>query len=571
MQQDKNDIENKLRQLENQQLPDLSKMDEHWQDMNVMLTQTVYTPPKKRYWKKVTRRTITYMGLAAVVITTSYYAFKTAGNKSSIKKNVPVFTVKKTGASQQAKIAAQTTTTLKSKPILRKKKNQILTTRIREKSDTVFLKPETTSVKQLIPSVENLYSSLKQPPQQFEINPARDTILVGQQGTTLKIQANSFIYPDFKKVNQSVRITLIECYEYADMLAHQLTTTSYDRQLITGGMINLKAEDSDKKTLKLIWNRPVQLGMPTKKFDPDMQLFVSDTRQERLSEKSDSLLIGQREIVTNWRPAEQSQAYINTGRFVHPKKIKLFDLRQMVKKVNQQTEPVFFVKTNNDIADDKIKQLISSKYDVDFNKIKLHRVEFFAEETKAKNTNVMVTKDGFFANDSISINFDRAVKEGYLSTKDSLAFVMQVKADSLLFVEKRKADSILFVKQEEFEGRYNFSITGLGWINCDKFFTGTQPRVEFSINVGTNMEDAMSNYNLVFTNIKSVMKGRYENGHVSFGKLPEGEDVKLVCVLEHNNKAMACVQSFKISRGIIALLKFEEVTAETFRQKIEKP
>jgi hypothetical protein len=310
--------------------------------------------------------------------------------------------------------------------------------------------------------------------------------------------------------------------------------------------------------------------MPAKKFDPDMQLFVNDTRQERLTEKSDSVVSVPGETVTNWRPAAQPQGYINTGRFVHPKKIKLVDVRQMVKKVNQQTEPVFFVKTNTDISDEKIKQLISNKYDIDLNKIKLHRVEFFAAETKAKNTNVMVTKDGFFANDSIIISFDRAVKEGYVSVKDSLAFVMQVRADSLLFVEQRKADSILFVKQKEFEGRYNFSVTGLGWINCDKFFKASQPRVEFSINVGTDMEHAMSNYNLVFTNIKSVMKGRYENGHVSFGKLPEGEDVKLVCVLEHNNKAMACVQSFKISRGIIASLKFEEVTAETFRQKIEK-
>jgi hypothetical protein len=568
MQQDKNDIENKLRQLDNQQLPDLSHMDEHWQHMNVMLTQTTYTPPKKRYWKKITRRTITYMALAAVVITTSYYAFKTAGNNNRIKKNIPVFTVKKTDAPQQAKITAQTITVQKTKPVL--PKNQILVTKLREKSDTVFLKPEATSVKQVIPSVKNLYSSLKQPSQQFEINPATDTILTGKQGTILKIQANSFVYAGFKIVSKPVRITLIECYEYADILAHQLTTASNDMQLITGGMINLKAEDSDKKTIKLLWNRPVQVSMPAKKFDPDMQLFVNDTRQERLTEQSDSLSDVAGDIVTNWRPAAQPQGYINTGRFVHPKKIKLFDIRQMVKKVNQETEPVFQVKTSKDISDDKIKQLISSKYDVNFNKIKLHRVDFFGEEAKAKNTNVMVTKDGFVTNDSVMISFDRAIKEGYLSRKDSLAFIMQIRADSLLFVEQRKADSILFVKQKEFEGRYNFNITGLGWINCDKFLKGTQPAVEFSINVGADMQQAMSNYNLVFTNIKSVMKGRYENGLVSFGKLPEGEDVKLVCVFEHNNKATACVQSFKISRGVIASLKFEEVTAETFRQKIEK-
>ncbi|MEI9957198.1 MAG: hypothetical protein WDM90_13055 [Ferruginibacter sp.] len=41
MQQDNNHIENKLRQLENQQLPDLSAMDAHWQQMQAALAPNI--------------------------------------------------------------------------------------------------------------------------------------------------------------------------------------------------------------------------------------------------------------------------------------------------------------------------------------------------------------------------------------------------------------------------------------------------------------------------------------------------------------------------------------------------
>ena len=44
MQQDKNNIENKLRQLENQQLPDLSQMDGHWKAMGQLLSPGADVP-----------------------------------------------------------------------------------------------------------------------------------------------------------------------------------------------------------------------------------------------------------------------------------------------------------------------------------------------------------------------------------------------------------------------------------------------------------------------------------------------------------------------------------------------
>lgn len=590
MQQDKNNIENQLKQLENKQLPDLSNMDEHWQEMNVLLNHTVTLPPRKRFWKKVTRRTITYMGVAAVVITTSYYAIKISGKNKTNKKIVPAVVLKrndndslqKTAILRQSALVtkpvfANTIPKIKIKPVLHYTQSNRVLTKIKEKSDTVFLQPSVPPVpvntQAAGQAVEIFYSRLKKPAQQFEIDPAKDTVLFGKQGTILKILANTFVYPDRKPVNVPVHVTLIECYEYADMLAHRLYSLSDNKQLVTGGMINIKAQDKHNNNLKLVSYRPIQLTMPAEKFDPDMQLFLDDASRVPPSKTRDSLqvLSGFSDgTVVNWRAAGQPQGYDNKEKFIHPNKIKLFDVRQSVNRINQKDENIFQVMPDKNISDDKIKQLISNKYNTDVTKLKLKRVENFGAEVKAKNTNVMITKDGFVASDSVMISFDRAVKEGYVSRGDSLAYMIQIKADSLLYVERRRKDSLTFIRQQEFNRTYNFNITGLGWINCDKFYKTDKPTIEFSINVDEDLQQAIGNYTLIFSNLKSIIKGRYQNGQIYFGKLPEGEPVQLVCVVAQNNKALACVQSLKISPQAMAALKFEEITAEAFHQKVEK-
>ncbi|HMK03713.1 MAG TPA: hypothetical protein VK489_05960, partial [Ferruginibacter sp.] len=307
MQQDNNNIENKLRQLENQQLPDLSHMDEHWQEMNLMLGQNAPVPPKKRFWKKITRRTITYMGVAAVVITTSYYAVKYSAKKEAFKKTTPGVAIKKT--STQQKIVLPQQVPVKSKPVLRYNQNHNMVTKIREESDTVFLNQVKPAVvadgsSTGLSSIEHFYSNLKQPVQQFEIDPARDTTLLGRQGTKLTIPANAFVYPDRKPITTTVRITLTECYEYTDMLAYRLHTVSDDKQLVTGGMINIKAVDKDNISLKLLNYKPVGVSMPAKKYDPDMQLFVNNPGGTPTIKTYDTIYqpIGL-ETPINWRAA----------------------------------------------------------------------------------------------------------------------------------------------------------------------------------------------------------------------------------------------------------------------------
>jgi hypothetical protein len=565
----------------------------HWQQMDALLNQPIPGPPKKRFWKKITRRTITYMGVAAVVITTTYYAVITAGKKNAAKKNTATLTIKKNDTTrQQSKVLQQPvvlvnksveatditalTNRVKIKPAIKYRSNTSLI-KIKQNSDTVFLPVTPINIVENTPAlhdaIENFYNRLKQPYQQFKINADRDTLLFADDGTVLKIPANAFMDVNKRPASYPITIQLIECYQYANMLANNLTTSCNNQQLVTGGMINIKALDAANNPLQLFYNRPIQLSMPAEKFDADMQLFVADTRQATSSTTpqfmGDTATLANKNAI-NWRAAGQPQGYTTTSRFIHPNKIKLFDVRQAMTGATQKTAAVYLVKTNKNIDDNKIKQLISSKYFTDIEKVKLQRVQNFGNEVKGKNTNVMITKEGFVAGDSVMISFEKAVKEGLLSTADSFAFVKQVRADSLLFAAQKRKDSIAFVKQKEFERTYNFDITSLGWINCDKFYKADVPKIEFTINVDASLGNAMGNYNLVFTNIKSVIKGHYKNGRIHFGTLPLGEPVQLVCVAAQNNKAIACIKSFKIAPDVFASLQFTEITPEEFIQKLVK-
>ena len=64
MQQDNNDIENKLRQLENQQLPDLSNMDKHWQATQQLLKDSESPSEKNSVFKQHAKKLL----LAASVV-----------------------------------------------------------------------------------------------------------------------------------------------------------------------------------------------------------------------------------------------------------------------------------------------------------------------------------------------------------------------------------------------------------------------------------------------------------------------------------------------------------------------
>jgi len=533
--------------------------------------------PKKSVRRKITRRIIRYLGVAALVTTVTYFAVSKR-DRSGSKTPVTAATQKPaTGSTQmpsykkrQASSVQPGVTIPVLYPIKTKKpsqKNVVQVTHIFSDTTVLARKPVMVENKRNATVMRDFYTRMQTPLQFFTIYPNRDTVLFGDKGTVVRIPARIFRGPDNKLVRSQITIQLGEYYSYHDMLLKGLTTTSNDQQLITGGMIRLEAL-ADERVLTLGDTRGIDIMMPMDNYDPGMQLFMGQQKIEAadtLQGSSDLL------ATVNWSPAGQMQTYQNTHLYVERKNIKILEYRQVLRGEKEKYNGHFFVKAADQLREEKIKQLLQQKFYNQFDRISIERVKLFENEIRAKNTGAIATKKGFVSGDSLAMDFKKALEDKLISPQDSLVFIRQLEYEWLAYKEKSRLDSLAFIKKKEFDKAYSFNIKDLGWINCDKFYNNRQPRYEFSIKIDdADIDGKSGNYRMVFADQKSVLAGKYINGEISFGFVPEGENVQIVCVAPRKGEAVACVKAIRIGAAEMLKLVFEPVSTDSFKEKLLK-
>lgn len=110
-----------------------------------------------------------------------------------------------------------------------------------------------------------------EPAQVFQVQPGRDTLLVGSQGTQLYLPADAFELPG--GAPGPVAVELREFYSLPDILLAGLSTRSGNQLLETGGMLQLTARTAAGQVVTLREGRRVHLRMPTPQVQPGMELF----------------------------------------------------------------------------------------------------------------------------------------------------------------------------------------------------------------------------------------------------------------------------------------------------------
>ncbi|PCI97181.1 MAG: hypothetical protein COB15_08220 [Flavobacteriales bacterium] len=132
------------------------------------------------------------------------------------------------------------------------------------------------NIKYTNPKLINELASLfpEKPSQFFIIDPTKDTVIFGNEGTKLLFVANSLMCPN------KVRVELKEFYAIDDYIKSGLPTSSNGKLIETGGSIYLDAtaENNPKKKVKIDPNKGVAVDFTIGKNDPDMEIFVKDKR-----------------------------------------------------------------------------------------------------------------------------------------------------------------------------------------------------------------------------------------------------------------------------------------------------
>ena len=122
-------------------------------------------------------------------------------------------------------------------------------------------------------SVPDIYNHFGKQPQLFSILANRDTTIICKEGTSIKIKANSFISEKSGiEVSGIVQLAVKEYYKISDIILSNLSTTSGNQILETGGMLHIVAK-ADNENCRIKQGNTIEIGFPSSTKKADMALF----------------------------------------------------------------------------------------------------------------------------------------------------------------------------------------------------------------------------------------------------------------------------------------------------------
>jgi hypothetical protein len=606
MQQYNNDMENKLRQLENQQLPDLSAMDTHWKEMQNMLSPGIAVPGKRsssnKYFKKILIAASIITALSIFIMkygSKDHYETGLAARKDNkagqliIKKEGPV----QVPSDTSIKVTVVTVNGVKPAPIKIKTRVAVINYDTAKQTNVLKIVDGPAIPLHVADlSISSFYYQIQKPAQEFLLNAAKGGEIICNEGTKITIPPAAFVDGNGNAVNGDITINVTEYYKYSDMITANLTTTSNGEQLVTGGMIKLTALQNNQQ-VQLRNDKALNLAMPTKNYDAEMQLFVADeNKQGNKSWNSEAFL--QTNIDTtapgnlysrnlNWLISDISGWSQFDGK---TKFLNMQDLPEWILETSNKRTAKFFLTKESPMTVAEAKKILKEKYGDHYDVIKVKKI-------KPDNRKLLMwkLKDYDCIGDSVRLSVDEAIKGHYIDKKDSAFYVQKTKADSIKFIRARSiawtgvlktaiwehrsdrsysarfADSLnnSYQQRLKVEQAYNFSVNRMGWINCDKFYN-YKDKTDFVLDLPADVQADKFVTQIVFTNIRSVMPGQYQQNKIGFLNIPKDMPVYVVGLGERNGKVVSFMQALKTSGSPVSIKELDETTPEAFKEKLKQ-
>jgi hypothetical protein len=409
---------------------------------------------------------------------------------------------------------------------------------------------------------EVFFQQLQKQAQLFVIRNHKDTTLYCSGGTTVFIPAGSLeAFSD-----ADVQVFIKEYYEIADIIGNKLSTHSNLLPLVTGGMLHIEAMQGNiPVTLKK--GRSLKVFMPTKKNDPEMQLFLGkETALSPMVENSDIAVSGDRTI--NWLPAGQYQYYFNDRH----KLIKVLDLandpRNIFIRKNKKIGK-FILSYDSKLSVKDAKRELQHRYGNQYDEIRVRHgwlpMHITWDKQNLPFTSTQQNGDGIIG-DSVNMTLKEARLFNLISVSDSL----QWEADWRKNWEVSAKSNPVIKQQLQLKDQYSFEISGMGYINCDKFLASKGKTINLTAKTGETFESTYFRSFLVFRNINSILPGVWSAGRIVFYNLPEDQRATMVCIGIKEGKAWYAIREVSANGREINDLKFTETTPDEFRHVLQQ-
>lgn len=413
------------------------------------------------------------------------------------------------------------------------------TTTAKKENEISLIQPSESAA-----SLSDIFKQLEKAPQSFSLASGKDTTLICIEGTKIKIKRKSFVSEKTgKEITGSIQVSVKEYYKLSDILLANLSTTSDDELLETGGMIHITASSSNENCI-LKKGQTIEISFPTKEKKDEMKLFTGNWENENhinwqvaetLKETSIFTIVEQMPV---FKGGENEMMSFLSKNVKYPVAAKE---RGMQGKVFVS----FVVNETGAISDAKVMRGVAPELDAEA----LYAIRKMPDWTPGKQNgrNVKVQYN-------LPINF---VLDGSNNgTVDWEGKLIDIDSDSS--IAKISAMNLTY---------YLLSSNQLGWINCDRYWKQNQAPINYIVST-EGSRNAFAR--IVFHRFKSVIDGIPQGKKISFQRTPLGEDITIVAIIYKDNKPFLCVKDTKVERAGEKDLTYQPLTAETLKSELKK-
>lgn len=442
-------------------------------------------------------------------------------------------------------------------------------------------------------SVSDIYKHFDKQTQIFSIQTNRDTTIVCKEGTSIKIKANSFTSEKSgKEISGIVQLAVKEYYKISDIILSNLSTTSGDKILETGGMLHITVKAYNENCL-IKQGSNIEIGFPYSNKKDNMASFIGEWTNGKM----------------NWKPA----GTFTTANSEVPSKLMISD--DVVIQTSMPKEDVFvvveempefpggvialkkYIKENTQYPYSALKNKIEGKVYLNFvvdrfgsvNHIRVARgVDDTLDKAAVYLASQMPTwKPGKQRGRAVSVSYtvsvEFALKDSVFTDEEirqSKAFEGKIKdlkydpvTRSYITENKFIKEFEKNVKDDNFQkttvadvDRYVFSASQFGWINCDRFVDINNPKTNYSILIDEPDKTIVS---VIFHRFKAIVPGSAKSNRIIFKDVPMGEKITIVALKTVNDKIFLAVKETVITDKEKTDLNFQPVTMELLKKQLE--
>ncbi len=420
------------------------------------------------------------------------------------------------------------------------------------------------------------------------------------KGSIIKIAAGTFEVADGQKVDIEIK----EAFTMQEILLAGLTTESNGRLLQSGGMIYFNATNNGKQ---LGMNKPVNISIPSETYDPNMQLFKGEIKEDSsinwidpqlLDTTPNTAMILRGKALFKGSCASCHKMYnLFTGPQLAgslqraPNKQWLYDFIASPAKMIAKGDP-YTVQLMNKWKPTVMtafpqlgKEGVDAIYAYIENEVRLNPDKVAAgasnDSAIAGNTTSLpgidCGYDTIFVNPMNTINNIEIIAN---SVNDTVPNSVPVNTDPDKIRKASETEGLRegFTDGGQTSGMYDFSIVTMGWYNIDADVEGYEGSAEVMLSVKLNGLGKGSANVYLFCPSRKMLSVGIDHGSNKFefekinGKLPlflEDEAV-IIAFGSSNEKMLYGTYKFKVAKSQHIIIDLKETTGGEINEFISK-